>query len=197
MSDMSAAETAAAIQRVWWVPVMRGIFLLILGGIMLANPLWSVTALIWIFGAFAIIDGVIALVEAFTKRKEAGAGWWLLTGIISLAIGLVAVVWTDKTATFIFWIIAIWVLLVGILQIIGSIVRYRAKDPVWMWLLASGLVSFLIGLLLITHPQTSVKVVVVILGLFAFVAGVLLVVGGFAAKSAGKQLEASAKTIEL
>ena len=96
-------------------------------------------------------------------------------------------IFTNGTAKFIFWMIAIWVLLVGILQIIASIVRYRAKDAAWTWLLASGLVSFLIGLLLITHPQTSVKVVVVILGLFAFVAGVLLVVGGFAAKSAANR----------
>ncbi|WP_231384160.1 HdeD family acid-resistance protein [Cellulomonas sp. URHD0024] len=193
---MSAAETAAVVQRIWWVPVTRGVFLLILGGIMLANPLWSVTAVIWIFGIFAILDGLIALFEAFTNRKEAGAGWWFLTGFISLAFGLVAVFRTSGTATFIFWLIAIWVLLVGILQIIGAVVRYRAKDAVWMWLLTSGLVSFLIGLLLITHPQTSVKVVVVILGLFAFVAGVLLVVGGFAAKSAAKDLAASAKIIE-
>jgi uncharacterized membrane protein HdeD (DUF308 family) len=191
MSDMSAAETAAAIQRVWWVPVLRGVFLLIMGGFMLANPLWSVTALVWIFGVFAIIDGVVALIEWFTQRKETGAGWWLLTGIVSLVIGLVAVIFTNGTAKFIFWVIAIWVLLVGILQIIASIVRYRAKDDAWTWLLASGLVSFLIGLLLITHPQTSVKVVVVILGLFAFVAGVLLVVGGFAARHQGKQVGAA------
>ena len=70
MSDPSAAETAAAIKRIWWVPVVRGVFLLILGGFMLANPLWSVTALVWIFGIFAIIDGIVAIVEWFTQRKE-------------------------------------------------------------------------------------------------------------------------------
>ncbi|WP_426593646.1 HdeD family acid-resistance protein [Cellulomonas sp. McL0617] len=183
-------SSAAEIQRVWWVPVLRGVFLLVMGGFMLANPLWSVTALVWIFGIFAIIDGVVALAEWFTQRKESGAGWWLLSGLVSLVIGLVAVIFTNGTAKFIFWMIAIWVLLVGILQIIGSIVRFRAKDAAWMWLLASGLVSFLIGLLLITHPQTSVKVVVVVLGLFAFVAGVLLVVGGFAAKGQAKQSQA-------
>ena len=196
MSDMSAAETAAYVKRVWWVPVLRGVFLLVLGGIMLANPLWSVTALVWIFGIFAIIDGVIAIAEWFSQRKEAGAGWWLLTGIISLVAGLLAVFFPDSVAKFIIWLIAIWVLLVGILQIIAAAIRYRARDAAWMWLLASGLVSFLIGLLLITHPQTSVKVVVVILGLFAFVAGVLLVVGGFAAKNAANELGSQGKIIE-
>ena len=186
MSNLSAAEASAAARRVWWVPVVRGVFLLILGGVMLANPLWSVTALVWIFGFFAVLDGIVAIAEWFTQRKEAGAGWWLLTGIVSLVIGLVAMFFSEKTATVIFWLIAIWVLLVGILQIIAAVIRYRAKDEFWSWILASGLTSFLIGLLLITHPQTSVKVVVVILGLFAFVAGVLLVVGGFAFKTAAR-----------
>lgn len=181
-TPLSPAE-AAEIKRIWWVPVLRGVFLLILGGIMLANPLWSVTALVWIFGIFAIIDGIVAIAEWFTQRKETGAGWWLLSGIVSLVIGLVAVIWTEKTATFVFWLIAIWVLLVGILQIIAAVIRYRAKDDNWSWILASGLVSFLIGLLLVTHPTDSVKFIIVILGLFAFAAGVLLVVGGFAAKS--------------
>ena len=114
--------------------------------------------------------------------------------IVSLAIGLVAMFFTEKTATVVFWLIAIWILLVGILQIIASVIRYRHKDQFWSWILASGLTSFLIGLLLITHPQTSVKVVVVILGLFAFVAGVLLVVGGFASRNLAAP---AAKVIEV
>jgi len=194
MSNLSAADTPAALQRVWWVPVVRGVFLLILGGVMLANPLWSVTALVWIFGFFAVLDGIVAIAEWFTHRKEAGSGWWLLVGVVSLLAGLVAMIFTDGTAKFVFWLIAIWILLVGILQIIASVIRYRHKDQYWSWVLASGLTSFLIGLLLITHPQTSVKVVVVILGLFAFVAGVLLVVGGFASKNLAAP---AAKVIEV
>ncbi len=188
MSNPSAAELSAQIKRVWWVPVVRGVFLLILGFIMLANPLWSVKALVWIFGVFAILDGIIALTEWFTNRKEAGAGWWLVSGLVSLAIGIVAVVWPGPTASVIFYLIAIWVLLLGILQIIASVLRYRAKDDGWAWVLTSGLVSFLFGLIMITHQETSAKVIVIILGLFAFVAGVLLVVGGFATKSIGRKL---------
>ena len=197
MSDSTAASSAAeaseVLKRIWWVPVVRGVFLLILGFIMLANPLWSVKALVWIFGAFAVLDGIIALIEWFTNRREAGSGWWLLSGVVSLAIGIVAVVWPGPTASVVFYLIAIWVLLLGILQIIAAVFRYRAKDEGWAWVLASGLVSFLFGLILITHQETSAKVIVIVLGLFAFVAGVLLVVGGFATRTLGAQLGKAAR----
>ena len=94
------------------------------------------------------------------------------------------VVWTPETAQILFYLIAGWVLILGILGIIAAVVLYRARDAGWYWVLTFGLVNFLIGLLILTHPQTSVTVVVVLLGLFAFVGGVILVVSGFATKQA-------------
>ena len=74
---------------------MRGVLLLILGALMLANPLWSVTALVWIFGIFAIIDGIVAIAEWFAQPQGARRG--LVAGrraSSAIAIGLVAVVCT-------------------------------------------------------------------------------------------------------
>jgi len=198
MSDQSAApsaaEASAILKQVWWIPVMRGVFLLVLGFIMLANPLWSVKALVWIFGIFAILDGIVAILQWFSERKEPGSGWWLVSGGVSLAMGIVAVLWPGPTASVVFYLIAIWVLLLGVLQIITAAIRFRAKDEGWTWVFASGLVSFLFGLIMITHQETSAKVIVIILGLFAFVAGVLLVVGGFAARHLGARLAQAAAT---
>ena len=81
------------------------------------------------------------------------------------------VVWTPETAAILFYLIAGWVLVLGVLGIIASVVLYRARDAGWYWVLTFGLVNFLFGLLLLTHPQESVTVVVVLLGLFAFVGG--------------------------
>ena len=60
--------------------MLRGVVLLVLGLLMLVQPLWSVTALVWIFGIFAILDGIVAVVEWFVNRKDPGAGWFLLSG---------------------------------------------------------------------------------------------------------------------
>lgn len=194
--DLTAASVSTAlVRRSWWVPVLRGIVLLVLGLLMLVQPLWSVTALVWIFGIFALLDGIVTVVQWFVNRKEPGSGWFLLSGLVGIAFGVVVVVWTPETAQILFYLIAGWVLVLGVLGIIASVVLYRARDAGWTWVLTFGLVNFLFGLLLLTHPQESVKVVVVLLGLFAFVGGVVLVVSGFATKQTVNELGTSSATV--
>ena len=194
-NDLTAADVPSALSRAWWLPVLRGVVLLVLGLLMLVQPLWSVTALVWIFGIFAILDGLIVVAQWFMNRQEPGARWFLLSGVIGLTLGIVVVLWTPETALLLFYLIAGWVLLLGVLGVIASVVLYRARDAGWHWVLTFGLVNVLLGLLLLTHPQESVTVVVVLLGLVAFVSGVVLVVGGFANKQAVRQLGTSSATV--
>ena len=194
--DLTTPDISSTlVRRAWWLPVLRGIVLLVLGLLMLVQPLWSVTALVWIFGIFALLDGIVTVVQWFANRKEPGAGWFLLSGRIGIGFGLVVVLWTPETAQILFYLIAGWVLVLGVLGIIASVVLYRARDAGWYWVLTFGLVNFLFGLLMLTHPQTVVSVVVVLLGLFAFVGGVILIVSGFATKQAVRELGAGTVTL--
>jgi uncharacterized membrane protein HdeD (DUF308 family) len=195
MSDLTAADVSSALRRTWWLPVLRGVVLLVLGLLMLVQPLWSVTALVWIFGIFALLDGIVAIVQWFANRKDPGSGWFLLSGLVGVAIGVVVVVWTPETAQILFYLIAAWVLLLGVLGIIAAVALFRARDVGWHWVLTFGLVNTLFGLLLLTHPQESVKVVVVLLGLLAFVGGVVLIVSGFATKQAVRDLGGSSAIV--
>lgn|SRR6478735_362855 len=192
----AAAADSTALRRIWWLPVLRGVVLLILGLFMLIQPLGTVKALVWVFGVFAIIDGLIAIAQWLGNRKEPGAGWWLVSGLVGIAFGIIAVVWTGPTAQVIFYLIALWVLVLGVLGIIAAVVLYRSRDIGWYWVLTFGLVSFLFGLLLIMNPQTSVSVIVVLLGLFAFVGGVVLVVSGFATKQLAESLDKGRATAQ-
>jgi len=191
----AAAADATALRRIWWLPVLRGVVLLILGLFMLVQPLGTVKALVWVFGVFAIIDGLIAIAQWLSNRKEPGAGWWLVSGLVGIAFGIIAVVWTGPTAQVIFYLIALWVLVIGALGIIAAVVLYRSRDIGWYWVLTFGLISFLFGLLLIMNPQTSVSVIIVLLGLFAFVGGVVLVVSGFATKQLANDLDKGTATV--
>jgi uncharacterized membrane protein HdeD (DUF308 family) len=94
----------------------------------------------------------------------------------------------------VFYLITIWILVLGILGIIGAVTLYRARDISWYWVLTLGLVSFLFGLLLLVNKQTSLTVIIVILGLFAFVAGVALIVSGFATRSLAQQIAPAQRT---
>ena len=189
MSDDLTAEVSSALRRIWWLPVLRGVVLVILGLFMLVQPFASLKALTWVFGIFAIIDGVIAIGQWLGNRKEPGSGWWAISGIVGITFGVAAVVWTEASVSVVFYLIALWVLLLGVLGIISSVVLYRSRDIGWYWVLTFGLISFLFGLLLIMNPQKSVAIIVVLLGLFAFVGGVVLIVSGFATKQLASQLD--------
>jgi len=180
--DLTAADVSSTLRRIWWLPIVRGVVLLVLGLLMLVQPLGTVKGLVWVFGIFAIIDGLVAIAQWLGNRKDPGAGWWLISGLVGIAFGVIAVVWTGPTAQVIFYLIALWVLVLGILAVIAAVVLYRARDIGWYWVLTFGLIAFLFGLLLIMNPQTSVSVIVVLLGLFAFVGGVVLIVSGFATR---------------
>ena len=189
MTDDLTTEVASALRRIWWLPVLRGVVLVILGLFMLVQPFASLKALTWVFGIFAIIDGVIAIGQWLGNRKEPGSGWWAISGIVGIAFGVAAIVWTEASVSVVFYLIALWVLLLGVVGIISSVVLYRSRDIGWYWVLTFGLISFLFGLLLIMNPQTSVAIIVVLLGLFAFVGGVVLIVSGFATKQLASQLD--------
>jgi uncharacterized membrane protein HdeD (DUF308 family) len=195
MTDDLGTDVDAGLRGIWWLPVVRGVLLLIVGFLMLAHPFNTAVALVWVFGIFAVADGILTLVLWFSNRHEEGSVWWAVLGVVSIGFGLVAVVWAPETAKAIFYLIAIWVLVIGILGVIAAATLYRARDIGWFWVLALGLVSFLIGLLMIVNPQETVAVVMVIFGLFAFVAGVLLVVSGFATRAFARAVGRGSATI--
>lgn len=189
MSELAADRISAELRRIWWVPVVRGLVILLLGLFMLVRPLESVRALVWVFGVFAVVDGVLVVVQSFADRRR-GAFWWeLLGGLVEIALGLVLVLWPAPTATVLFYFAAAWVAAVGVFAIIASIVLYGAEEVAWYWVLAFGLVNLLFGIVLLANPQTSVTVIVVLIGLFACVGGVLLVVSGLSTRALAKVLE--------
>jgi uncharacterized membrane protein HdeD (DUF308 family) len=189
MADQAAADLSSGLRRVWWVAILRGVIMIVLGVVMLAHPVDSAVALAWIFGVFLVVDAVVSIVQWWVNRRVAGARWWLLIAVVELVIGALVVVWPHETAKTIFILQAVWLLLMGVLGIIGSITFYRRGDLSWFWPLAFGVVAFLFGLLMIVNPQSVITVVMLVLGLFAFVGGALLLVSGFAMRALAAQVE--------
>jgi uncharacterized membrane protein HdeD (DUF308 family) len=85
------------------------------------------------------------------------------------------------------------VLVLGVTAVVVAVTQYRARDLAWAGTLVFGLIAFLFGLLLAIKPQGTVDVIVTVYGLFAFVAGVVMVVSGFATRSLGRQLAAAGR----
>jgi uncharacterized membrane protein HdeD (DUF308 family) len=165
--------------RYWWAVVLRGVAALIFGLVALIWPQITLLTLVIVFGAYAVVDGVLALGSAITGgRTTAGSrGWLAVEGVLGIIAGIVALVWPGITALVLLWLIAFWALVTGIFEIVAAVRLRREIRGEWM-LALSGALSVLFGLLLIVWPASGARAVAFLIGLYAIVFGVALVALG-------------------
>jgi uncharacterized membrane protein HdeD (DUF308 family) len=176
------------VARSWWILLLRGVLAIGFGVAALAWPEITILALVIVFGAYALVDGVLDIMMAAGGRGPAGVRlsgmirtWLVVMGLIGIAAGLVAFFWPDITAVALLWVIAFWAILVGILQLLTAW-RLRAElTNEWMFVLA-GLLSMALGVLLAVRPDVGALAVVAWIGIFAIAWGVALSILAFRVK---------------
>ena len=167
-----------SLTRNWWAVALRGLAGILFGIITFVSPGISLAALVLLFGAYAFADGVLSIVSAV--RRRGADRWWLLLlqGIVGIGAGVVTLLWPGITAIALLFVIAAWALVGGALQVAAAI-RLR-KVITGEWLLAlGGVLSIALGVLLVLFPGPGALAVVIWIGAYAFVFGILLLVLGF------------------
>lgn len=165
--------------RSWWMLALRGVLLLLLGGLALAMPGPTVLGLVAIFAVYALLAGIIYLAGTWRNRRHATGShafdWWLLLllGLVSVAAGVVAIMQPLLAALVLVIVIGVNAMISGVLDIILAVrLRNHLRGGAWL-LLAGGLVSLVVGTVLVTLPGMGVLALVWLVGAYAIVAGVL------------------------
>ena len=165
----------SVLARSWWVFVLRGLGALLFGVLAVLAPRVGLLALVTLFGAYAFVDGVFRILAAV--RAAGWEGRWgslFLSGILGVATGVVAAAWPGLTALALLYLVGGWAIVTGALEIVASI-RLR-KEITGEWLLAlAGVASIALGVLLFLFPGPGALATVTWLGLWALVAGFLLI----------------------
>ncbi|OLT54530.1 HdeD family acid-resistance protein [Cellulosimicrobium sp. CUA-896] len=154
-------------RRVWWLPVVRGVVLVVLGLLLMIEPLEQLGTLRLVLGAFLVADGVLVAVQGFVHRRQVGSAWWLAQAGVNVVFGVVVALWPDLSPTALYYVLAVWVLVLGITTIAGAAALARNRDLGWAWMLAFGIVSVLFGILLVTRPLDSFDVLRLVAVVFA------------------------------
>lgn len=163
------------LSRNWWTFAIRGIAAILFGILALALPGIALFVLVILFGAYALVDGVFALIGA-VRQAEAHNRWahLLFVGIFGILVGAITFFFWQITALALLYLIAAWAVVTGILELVGAFeLRRHLADEV-MWMLA-GLASIAFGVLLIWRPLTGALAVVWIIGVYAIVFGGLMI----------------------
>ena len=156
--------------RHWWVVALRGLAAIIFGILAFIWPGITLAVLVYFFGAYAIVDGLLALYVAIRSRGQ--QVWALvLEGILGIAAGLVAFFWPAITALALVYVIAAWALLTGVVEVIAAVQLRRAITNEWAFIL-SGVLSIIFGILLVIQPGAGALALVWLIGFYAILFGI-------------------------
>lgn len=168
--------------RYWWAVALRGALAILFGVTALLWPGITLFALVLLFGAYSLVDGVITLAAALDRRDRGttdtgGRIWLVVQGVAGILIGLLTFVWPGITALALLWLIASWAIVIGVLEVIAAVRLRRELHREWL-LGLSGAATALFGIALIVWPAAGALTLVVLIGVSAVVFGAALV--GFA-----------------
>lgn len=168
-----------ALARNWGLILLRGALAILFGVLAFIWPGITLFTLVIMYGAFAFVDGVLALVAAIRGGTPAPRWWLALVGLFGIAAGVLTLFWPQITALVLLLFIAAWAIVTGIFQIIGAIRLRHEIDGEWL-LIASGVLSVVFGLLLVAWPGAGALAMILVIGSFAIMYGILMI--GFALK---------------
>jgi uncharacterized membrane protein HdeD (DUF308 family) len=161
------------IARDWWVFAIRGVAAIIFGILAFAWPEMTLAVLVILFGAYVLVDGVALLVALAQGDRLARRHPWAvgIMGALGIVAGIATFLWPAVTAMSMLYIVAIWAVATGLMQVLTAIALRKEIDGEF-WMVLGGIASIVFGGLLIAFPGEGLISLVWLVGLWAVVFGV-------------------------
>jgi uncharacterized membrane protein HdeD (DUF308 family) len=158
----------------WRSVGLRGIAAVAFGVLTLVWPGLTITALVLLFGVYALVDGFAHLVAAY-RRDQAGEmrGVLIVEGLAGVILGVIALVWTDITALALLYIIAAWAIITGVIRIMAAL-QLRREIPNEWFLVLGGAFSVIFGIILVVAPVAGALAITWLIGFYALLFGMVL-----------------------
>jgi uncharacterized membrane protein HdeD (DUF308 family) len=166
---------AHIMSRFWWATLIRGAAWILFGVALYARPGISLVALTFLFGFFALVDGLTNTLSALAGQEH--ENWWLvlLAGVAGILIGLLTFFNPGATAVTLLFFIAVWAIVTGIIEIIQAVqLRHEIEGEAWLGL--AGLCSVAFGAFLLLRPAAGALAVLWLIASYAIVFGTILVI---------------------
>jgi uncharacterized membrane protein HdeD (DUF308 family) len=179
---------ADILSRYWWMTLLRGLFWILFGIVVLATPGISLLSLTLALGIIMFVDGVINVINAFSGRREHD-DWWvlLLVGLAGIGVGILTFYNPAVTALAVVFYVAIWAIATGLLEIVAA-VRLRKQIQGEVWLALAGIASVVFGVLLVARPAAGALTLLWLIAVYAIAFGVLLLLLAFKVRRGVKRI---------
>ena len=154
--------------------LFRGIAAVLFGIIALVWPKLTLSALVFVFGLFAVISGITAVVAALRNTEFPGWGWLLGEGILGILAGAIALAWPGITALAFLYLLAAWAILTGVFEVIAPL-AYPMSGGRAVLTALTGVLSIIFGILIAAQPSSGLLAVVWLIGVYAILFGIMYI----------------------
>lgn len=170
---MHSRAKQALLASNWWAAALRGVCAILIGSIAIFAPAVTLVALVMIFAAYSLVDGVFAIVLAIRgARQHERWGWLALNGVISIAAAAVALFYPALTAILFGILFGVWALISGVTSIAAAL-QLSTDHGGWA-LLIMGLIALLFGFWAVWDVNLGMLALSYLVGFQAFFAGFAL-----------------------
>jgi uncharacterized membrane protein HdeD (DUF308 family) len=167
--------------------ILLGILAVIVGIIAIAWPNVTILALVILFAVYAFMDAGLQAARAFGSRSAGPVLGHLLLALISLAAGVVALVWPGPTAYVLVIIVAAWALVGGVVEIFAGFGSGETAGMRALFII-SGLVSVAFGIVLFARPNAGAVALALLFGLYSLIYGFSQIAAGVQVRQLGKSV---------
>ncbi len=189
--DGDVHPISTALAQNWWAIAIRGALGVLFGLIAFAFPGVTMLSLLYLFGAYAVMDGAFAIISAFQAARSHGHwGLLVLEGVAGIVAGALAWLWPGISLIAFVILIGVWALISGALMFRAAFALHIAHGR-W-WLVLGGVASMVFGGMLIASPLVGAVVLTWWIGIYAVVFGVSLLIVAFRLRARKSEAAATA-----
>lgn len=151
--------------------LIRGIIALIIGGLAVFMPDITLRSFIICMGILILISGLISLVFSIRSEEKSSKNILMADAVFNLIFGLLFVLLPTTMVNIFVIAMGIGFLLIGIIQLIGTLSIRR--DYGWSWIyFAISMLMIIAGIILFTNPFTNAEAILIFIGIFLLIYGV-------------------------
>ena len=190
------SAVSAAIHRHWGLFLLEGILLIVLGTLAVLVPAVASVAATIVFGWILLLSGVVGLIATLRARQAPGFGWSLLSAILGIAAGLILLLMPLQGALSLTAVLIAFLFAEGVVSILYAFEHRKGSSGRWGWMLASGIVDLVLGLILLAGlPGTAVWALGLLIGVNMIFGGWALVWMALHARSEATASQAQPGTV--
>jgi uncharacterized membrane protein HdeD (DUF308 family) len=160
----------------WKMLIARGVIGVVFGIVAIVWPVSTVTALVVLWGIWALVEGISCLVQAARPEPGASRLFSVVLGLVGLVVAFFAIFSPQVTAETLTWILGLWLIIRGLFEVVGAF-GSSLLAPRWL-LLGSAALSILLGAFFLANPGRGAVGIAVLLGIIALAWGIVFVIAG-------------------